>query len=131
MGRLVDIKYLLRADNQRCHGGPERVHAGLTALGKCPQCLFEWAEPGLKIPPLIEAFLENRPAPLFGTRGSYAAFGFIELDALRFESESAEIQNAAHIAFEIVDHILVLDPQDLARQDCVPVLHLLAHAGRQ
>src|SRR6266481_4435294 len=36
---------------------------------------LEWSEPGLEVPPLIEALLENGSAHLFRTRGAHAALG--------------------------------------------------------
>src|ERR1700736_128568 len=90
-----------------------------------PQDLLQGTEPGLEVPPLIDAFFEDRPAYLLRTRGSDAPLGLVELHALRFELETAEIQNSAHISFEIVDHVFVLDAQHRSRQHRIPVCHQL------
>src|ERR1700676_1310790 len=90
-----------------------------------PQDLLQGSEPRLEVPPLIDPFLEYRPTHLLRARGSDAPLGLVELHALRFELETAEIQDSAHIGFEILDHVFVLDAQYLSRQDRVPMRHQL------
>src|SRR6266404_5100429 len=82
-------------------------------------------EPWLEVPPLIDPFLEDRAAHLLRTRGSDAPLGLVELQALRFELETTEIQHSAHIGLEILDHVFVLDAQYPPRQYRVPVRHQL------
>src|SRR5579864_8795585 len=94
-----------------------RVYCGMR------QYLLQGIEPGLEIPPLIDAFLENWAAHLLRARGSYAALGFVELHALGFEFKSAKIQYPAHVRLEIVDHGFMLDAQYPSGQDRVPVRH--------
>ena len=52
----------------------------------------------------------------------------MELDAGRLEGQFAVVEDAAHVALEVVDHILVLDAQHTARQHGIPVVHEL-HVG--
>src|ERR1700757_5323186 len=78
-------------------------------------------QPWLEVAPMVEAFLEDRPAHLLGTRRSHPALGFVKLETRGLEIETAEIEDAPHIALEIVDHILVLNFEDLARQHRIPV----------
>ena len=85
----------------------------------------ERPEPGLEALPLIESVLENRPAHLLRTGSAHAALGLVELQALRLERQPAEFENAPDIAFQIIDHFLVLHAQDPARQDPVPMRHQL------
>src|SRR5580700_3232286 len=77
---------------------------------------LERPQPRIEVTPLIDAFLEDRPAHLLGARGSYAAFGLVELHAPRFEFKFAEIKHPAHVRLQILDHVLVLDAQHLPRQ---------------
>src|ERR1700676_125171 len=77
---------------------------------------FKRLEPGLEMLPLIETLAKDGLANLLGTRGSHASQGLVELDAPGFEFESAEFQDAAHIALEVVDHVLVMHPQNPAGQ---------------
>src|ERR1700741_3388071 len=87
------------------------------------QDFLRGGKPWPEVPPLIDAFLENRPPHLLRACGSYASLGLVEFHALRFELETAEFQNSAHIGFEIPHHVLVLDAQYLSRQHRVPVRH--------
>ena len=64
-------------------------------------------EPRFVMTPLIEAFAENRPADLFGTRGAHAPLVLVEFHAGRLEFQTAKVENSAHIGFQIVDHVLV------------------------
>ncbi len=87
------------------------------------ECLLERFEPWREIPPLIESFTEERLANLLRTGRTHAALRLVELDALRFELQSAEIENSPHIAFQIIDDILVMDAQNPPRQHAVPMPH--------
>ena len=49
----------------------------------------------------------------------------MELDAGRLEGQGAEVEQAAHLAFEIVHHVFVLNAQHEAGQHVVPVVHQL------
>ena len=77
------------------------------------------------MPPLIKTFLEDGLAYLLGARGSHTARGLVKFQALGFEWKAAEFEDPSHTAFEILDHVPVLDSQDLPREHCVPVLHEL------
>ncbi len=59
--------------------------------------------------PLAQALSENGSANLFGTCGSNASIGFVELEAGRFEVEAAEIKQPRDVAFQVVDQIFMLD----------------------
>src|SRR3974390_2509969 len=54
---------------------------GPSGCGEVPERLPERSEPGLKVPPLVEALLVNRLAHLLGTRGPDAALRLVELEA--------------------------------------------------
>src|ERR1700730_8574729 len=90
---------------------------------RVPQSDFKRLEPGLEILPLIETLAIDGLANLLGARGSHASHRLMELDALRFKFEAAEFQNAAHIALEVVDHVLVMYPQNPAGQHVIPMPH--------
>jgi len=49
----------------------------------------------------------------------------VELQAVRLEFETAEIQDAAYVRLEVVDDILVLDAEHLASKGVVPMRHQL------
>ena len=75
------------------------------------------------MPPLVQAFPVDGLADLFGTRGAYAAFIFVKLKAGTFEGQPAVLQDTAHAAVQIIDHVFVLYAEHCVWQDCVPVLH--------
>src|SRR5580658_11015272 len=78
------------------------------------------------VPPLVESLAVDRLADLLGARGTYAAPGLVEADALRLEVEPAVLEDASHAAFQVLDHILVMHAQDApGRQHTVPVAHEL------
>src|SRR5271155_4933705 len=89
------------------------------------QSVFERLEPWLEIRPLIEAVAENGLANLFRARGAHAALGLVKLDASRFELKPAEIQDAPHAAFKILDDVLMLNAKNAARQNPIPMPHQL------
>ena len=72
---------------------------------------------------MIDALLEYRLSHLLGAGGPDAALGLVEFNALRLEWKVAEIEKPAHVCLEVFDHVLVLDPKDLARKRRVPVGH--------
>ena len=53
----------------------------------------------------------------------HAPLGLVELDTRRLEWQAAVVEDPAHAALEIFQHVLVLDPQDPAGQYLVPVRH--------
>src|SRR5882724_11586378 len=55
----------------------------------------------------------------------HGALRLVELDAALFELEFAELEDAAHIRFEIAHHILVLDAQYPAGKRAIPMRHEL------
>jgi len=89
-------------------------------LRQIPQSFLQGTEPRLEVSPLVQALLEDRLAHLLGARRTHAALRLIELHAFGFERKSAEVENSAHIAFEALDHVLVLHAQDLSGEHCVP-----------
>lgn len=56
---------------------------------------------------------------------AHAALDLWELDALRLEVEAAQLHHPAHIARNIVDHVLVLQLQHVPAQRRVPARHQL------
>src|SRR5262249_7270182 len=52
-------------------------------------------------------------------------FRLIELDATRLKLQTAEIQHAPHISFEVFNDVFVGYPEDPAGKRGVPVLHQL------
>src|ERR1700722_5928349 len=87
------------------------------------QRILESAEPWFEMSPLIEALAKDGLADLFRAGGADAALRFVELHPGRLEVQSAEIEEPAHVGFEILDHILVIDTEHFPRQRLVPVLH--------
>src|SRR6185312_15095816 len=85
-------------------------------------------EPGFEVTPLLEALLENGTPHLLGAGCPHTASGLPEFQALWLEFEAAMLEDAPHVAFEVIDERLVLDAQDLAGQHHVPVSHQ-AHVG--
>src|SRR5207302_8867348 len=73
--------------------------------------------------PLVDALFIYRLANLLGARGAHAAISPVELYAGGLERQSEEVQQAADIAFEILDDALVLHAQDPPRQYRLPVGH--------
>src|SRR5437588_13123420 len=100
-----------------------RIRALQSAGQEVPQHAFERPEPGLEAPPLIDPLFIYRLANLLGARGAHAAIRPVELDAGGLERQSEEVQQAADIAFEILDDALVLHAQDPPRQYRLPVGH--------
>src|SRR5207302_8778372 len=100
-----------------------RIRALQSAGQEVSQRAFERAEPGLEVPPLVDALFIYRLANLLGARGAHAAICPVELYAGGLERQSEEVQQAADIAFEILDDALVLHAQDPPRQHRVPVGH--------
>jgi hypothetical protein len=74
------------------------------------------SEPRLKVPPLVEALAKDRPAYLLGTRRADAALGLVIFDAGRLEGEAAEFEDAANIALQVGDDVLMEYAQDAAGQ---------------
>src|SRR5580658_9743565 len=93
------------------------------AVQRITEGVLQWLKPGLKVLPLIQAFTKYRLADLFGTGGAYAAFGLVELDALRLKCKPAEVEHSPHVALKIVDDILVMYAQHAPRQHPIPVAH--------
>src|SRR6202011_4791559 len=89
------------------------------------QGVLEGPEPGLEVLPLIQALTVDGLSHLLRAGGTHAALGFVELDAGRLEFEAAEIENSPHVAFEVVDHVLVAYSQDSSRKHGIPVPHQL------
>ena len=77
---------------------------------------------GFEILPLVEPFPVDRLADLLGTRGADRTLGLVELHAGGLEFEhAAEIKETAHIAFEVVHHLLVHDAQHPSGKHLVPM----------
>src|SRR5438876_3931190 len=100
---------------------PARVFEAHLPTGEVVERALQWCKPGLEVPPLVDALFIYRLANLLGARGAYAALRAVELYAVGLERQSEEVQQAADIAFEILDDALVLHAQDPPRQHRVPV----------
>src|SRR5437763_12333747 len=98
-----------------------RIRALRSAGQEVSQRAFKRAEPGLEVPPLVDPLFIYRLANLLGARGADAPLGAVELYAGGLERQSEEVQQAADVAFEILDDTLVLHAQDPPRQHRVPV----------
>ena len=85
--------------------------------------VFRGPSQGLEVAPLLQPVAENRPAHLLGTDGAHGAAVAVEFQAARFEVEDAVVQQAAHLAFGVIHHVLVDHAVDPARQDGVEVRH--------
>lgn len=85
--------------------------------------VFERAEPWREILPLIDAFTIQGLANLLGTCGANAALRLVKLNALGFEFEATELEQAPYIAFQVVHDILMVDAQYAAGQHPIPVSH--------
>src|SRR5882724_1666794 len=83
----------------------------------------EGREPRLEVLPLLEPLTVDGLTNLLRARRAHAAHGLVKLDALRLELEAAEIENAAHVCFEIVHDVLTLQAQHPSRQHLVPMPH--------
>src|SRR4029077_19464709 len=81
------------------------------------------SQPWLIVAPLIQAFAEQGSAYLLGARGAHAAFGLMELDTGGLELQPAVIENASHVALEVIDEIFVLHAQHASGQDGIPMPH--------
>ncbi|MGC2460837.1 MAG: hypothetical protein WA446_07690 [Steroidobacteraceae bacterium] len=74
---------------------------------------------------MIEPFAKDRLADLLGTCCPHAAFGLLELNTGWLESKTAEIENAPHIALEVVNDVLAAEPDNPPREHAIEVLHQL------
>ena len=72
------------------------------------QSVLQWAEPWLKVAPLVEAFTVNRTTNLLGTDGADAAGCVVKFEASGFEGEAAEFEKTPDTAFEIGYHVFML-----------------------
>src|SRR5258708_36131900 len=105
---------------RRSHANSECSLYSSLAVERVAKGNFKRLEPGLEMLPLIKTLAIDGLAYLLGTRGSHASHGLMGLDALRFELESTEFQDATHIALEVVDYVLMMDPQNPARWHVSP-----------
>src|SRR5437016_1806764 len=96
-----------------------------SAVRQITERLPEGREPGLEVTPLIPTFLVDRAPHLLGACRAHAASVLMVLETLRLEWQLAELEDAPHVAFQVLDHILVLHTQYAARQHRIPVRHQL------
>src|SRR5262249_8026897 len=93
------------------------------AVDGVPERGLERAEPGFVLAPLVQSGGEDRLAPLLGAGRAHAAAVGVEFDAGRLELQAAVAEDPPHRAFQVLDHVLVVDPQDPAGQGLVPMAH--------
>src|ERR1700691_1411842 len=89
------------------------------------ECVLQGSEPGLVVLPLIQPLAIDGLPHLLRARRAYAALGLMKLHAARLEVQAAKVENPPHIAFEVIDHLLVLDSENPSGQPAVPVPHQL------
>src|SRR5260221_6556008 len=105
---------------------PSRSRSSMAVtVQRIAQRVLESPEPWLVVLPLIEPFPINRLAHLLRACRAYAALGLVELNARRLELQAAEVENPPHAAFEIIDHVLMLDSKDPSWKHRIPVPHQL------
>ena len=85
--------------------------------------IFQFTEPRLVVTPLIQSFPIDRLTDLFGARRFNAPDVLVKLKARVLKRQSEEIQDTSHTALKIIDDVLVVDAQYLARQGVVPMFH--------
>src|SRR5687767_6332978 len=73
--------------------------------------------------PLLHRVLVDRTADLFGAGGANRTLRLMELEAGRFELQSAIFKQRADLGFRVLDHPLVDDAVDPARKDGIDVGH--------
>src|SRR5580704_1775985 len=93
------------------------------ALERIAKRIFKDCKPRFEIPPLAESFTIQRLANLLGAGGAHIANRRVELNAPGLELEAAEVENAPHIAVEIIDEVLMMDAKHPSWQNPVPVAH--------
>src|ERR1700733_1695913 len=103
----------------------EELRLGLVSVGRqrVAQSGPQRSKPGLVVSPLVDAFAADELPHLLGTRRAHVARGFVELQTGRLEGQTAEVQDAAHAALEVMYHVFVMHGQDLPGQRHVPVPH--------
>ena len=75
--------------------------------------------------PLLKAGGEYGLSYLLGAWCTDAALDLVVIQASLLERHPAEIENPAHLCFQVADDILVLHAQDETRQNPVPMIHKL------
>src|SRR5690242_16201125 len=68
------------------------------------------AEPGLVVPPLLDAVLVDRTAYLLRADGTDGSSVGMELQAGGLERQTTVVEQPADLAFRIRDQVLVVDP---------------------
>src|SRR5271154_678913 len=89
------------------------------------EAILERAQPGFVIPPLVDAFAADGLSHLLRTDRVHVTLSLMELQAGRLEAQATEVQDAAHIALQVLHHVFVLHGQDPPRQRLAPVPHEL------
>src|ERR1700728_826380 len=93
----------------RYGGRARRADLASRRRDEVSQRLLERSQPRLEIPPLVETFLEDRPPHLLGAGRAHAALILPELQARGLELQVAEVEELAHVAFEVLHDVLVVD----------------------
>jgi hypothetical protein len=87
------------------------------------QRLFQGTEPGLVVPPVVNAFVKYGPPNLLRTCGAHRAVVLVEAEALIFEWKAAEREQPPNFSLCVLDHAFVEHAVYASRQDLVEVRH--------
>src|SRR5271167_4503105 len=95
----------------------ERWRSSVSVGGQSvAEAIFERTQPYFVIPPLVDAFAADGLSHLLGTGRAHVTLGLVELQAGRLEAQATEIQDAAHIALQVLHHVFVLHRQDRSEE---------------
>src|SRR5258705_2176018 len=86
---------------------------------------LEGSEKRLELTPALDAFAKDGLTHLLRACRAHIPLRAVELKTCGLELETDEVENAPHVSFEIRHDVLVLHPEDLARQHRIPVRHEL------
>jgi hypothetical protein len=84
---------------------------------------FQWFQPRLESLPGFGAVPVDRLTDLFRRRGADSTLGFVEAQACLFEVQPAGAEQGADLGLRVLDHMLIDDAVDAARQDVVDMGH--------
>src|SRR5215472_9493367 len=100
-----------------------RAAGSLEPVQGIPQRTPQRLELLLEMSPVAHSLGIDRLAHLLGAWRTHRTRGLVLAEAGRLERQAAVFEQPADIRFRIAYQLLVLDVQDLTRQDRVPVIH--------
>ena len=75
------------------------------------------------IAPQINGGAVNRLSHLLGARRLDSSVSRMKMQTLFFKRQSTVLKNPSHLRFKVAHNVLVLDIEDLAWKDVIPVIH--------